>query len=272
MRIAIIGGGALGSACALFLRRLDAGVAVDVIEPDPGLRLASSARSAASIRQQFSTEVNVKLSRFGLELLRNPDEWLAVDGDAVDLGFVESGYLFIATGEAGAQALRDSNAVQRAAGAAVSLLSPRELAQRVPWLRHDDVQLASLGERGEGWFDGYAFARALARKARASGAVWHASAVVGFEQRAERLHAVRLADGSRVEADAFVLAAGAWSRAVGALAGVDVPVFARRRTVFVFNAPAPLPRTPLVVDPSGVWFRSEGSGFIGGWSPGARDA
>ncbi|MCC7285116.1 MAG: FAD-binding oxidoreductase, partial [Burkholderiaceae bacterium] len=41
---------------------------------------------------------------------------------------------------------------------------------------------------------------------------------------------------------------------------------------FVFNAPAPLPRTPLVVDPSGVWFRSEGSGFIGGWSPGARDA
>ncbi len=272
MRIAIIGGGAVGSACALFLRRLDAGVAVDVIEPDPGLRLASSARSAASIRQQFSTEVNVKLSRFGLELLRNPDEWLAVDGDAVDLGFVESGYLFIATGEAGAQALRDAHAVQHAAGAAVSLQLPRELAQRVPWLRHDDVQLASLGERGEGWFDGYAFARALARKARALGAVWHASAVVGFEQRAERLHAVRLADGSRVEADAFVLAAGAWSRAVGALAGVDVPVFARRRTVFVFNAPAPLPRTPLVVDPSGVWFRSEGSGFIGGWSPGATDA
>ncbi|MFO1222860.1 MAG: FAD-binding oxidoreductase [Burkholderiaceae bacterium] len=272
MRIAIIGGGALGSACALFLRRLDAGVAVDVIEPDPGLRLASSARSAASIRQQFSTEVNVKLSRFGLELLRNPDEWLAVDGDAVDLGFVESGYLFIATGEAGAQALRDANAVQRAAGAAVSLLWPGELARRVPWLRHDDVRLASLGERGEGWFDGYAFARALARKARALGAVSHASAVVSFEQRAERLHAARLADGNRVEADAFVLAAGAWSRAVGALAGVDVPVFARRRTVFVFNAPAPLPRTPLVVDPSGVWFRSEGSGFIGGWSPGARDA
>ncbi|MCG3189915.1 MAG: Monomeric sarcosine oxidase [Burkholderiaceae bacterium] len=272
MRIAVIGGGALGSACALFLRRFDTRVAVDVIEPDPGLRLASSARSAASIRQQFSTEVNVELSRFGLELLRNASEWLAVDGDAVDLGFVESGYLFIATGEAGAQALRDAHAVQRAAGAAVGLLSPSDLAQRVPWLRSDDVVLASLGERGEGWFDGYAFARALARKARALGALWHASAVVGFERRAERLHAVHLADGSRVEADAFVLAAGAWSRAVGALAGVDVPVFARRRTVFVFNGPEPLPRTPLVVDPAGVWFRSEGSGFIGGWSPGANEA
>jgi len=270
MRIAIIGGGAVGSACALFLCRLGARE-VDVIEPDPGLRLASSARSAASIRQQFSTAVNVRLSQFGLELLRNAGEWLAVDGDAVDLGFVESGYLFVATGEAGANALRDAHAVQRAAGAEVSLLSPSELARRVPWLRSDDVRLASLGERGEGWFDGYALARALARKARALGARWHASAVVGFERRGDRLRAARLADGSRIEADAFVLAAGAWSRAVGALAGVDVPVFARRRTVFVFNGPEPLPRTPLVVDPAGVWFRSEGNGFIGGWSPGASD-
>ncbi|HEX6019240.1 MAG TPA: FAD-binding oxidoreductase [Burkholderiaceae bacterium] len=272
MRVAVVGGGAVGSACALFLRRLDARVEVDVIEPDPGLRLASSARSAASIRQQFSTEVNVRLSQFGLELLRNAGEWLAVDGDAADLGFVESGYLFIATSDAGAQALRDNHAVLRAAGADVSLLSPSELAQRVPWLRNDDVRLASLGERGEGWFDGYALARALARKARALGARWHASAVVGFERGAGRLHATHLADGSRVAADAFVVAAGAWSRAVGALAGVEVPVFARRRTVFVFNGPEPLPRTPLVVDPSGAWFRSEGGSFIGGWSPGASDS
>src|SRR5215510_16292037 len=103
MRVAVIGGGALGSACALFLRRLDAAVEVEVIEPDPGLRWASSARSAASIRQQFSTDVNVRLSQFGLQLLRESDEWLGVDGDAVDLGFVESGYLFVATSDAGAQ-------------------------------------------------------------------------------------------------------------------------------------------------------------------------
>lgn len=271
MRVAVIGGGAVGSACALFLRRLDTRVVVEVIEPDPGLRLASSARSAASIRQQFSTEVNVRLSQFGLELLRHADEWLAVDGDAVDLGFVESGYLFIATSDAGAQALRDNHAVQRAAGAAASLLTADGLARRVPWLRCDDARLASLGERDEGWFDGYALARGLARKSRALGAVWHATPVAGFERDGERLRAALLADGRRIEADAFVLAAGAWSRAVGALAGVDVPVFARRRTVFAFTCPQALPRTPLVIDPSGVWFRSEGSGFIGGWSPGAGE-
>ncbi|HSB24140.1 MAG TPA: FAD-binding oxidoreductase [Burkholderiaceae bacterium] len=272
MRVAVVGGGAIGSACALFVHRLDTGVDVHVIEPDPGLRLASSARSAASIRQQFSTEVNVRLSQFGLQLLRDPDAWLAVDDDKVDLGFVESGYLFVATRADGAQALRENHAVQRACGAPVSLLTADALSRRVPWLRVDDVQLASLGEGGEGWFDGYALARALARKSRALGAAGHASPVVGFERRGERLRAVQLADGTRIEADVFVLAAGAWSRAVGALAGFDVPVFARRRTVFAFTCPQALPRTPLVIDPSGVWFRSEGRGFIGGWSPRGGDA
>jgi glycine/D-amino acid oxidase-like deaminating enzyme len=50
-----------------------------VIEPDPALTWASSARSAASIRQQFSNELNVRLSQFGLQLLREPDAWLAVE-------------------------------------------------------------------------------------------------------------------------------------------------------------------------------------------------
>jgi FAD-dependent oxidoreductase domain-containing protein 1 len=133
------------------------------------------------------------------------------------------------------------------------------------------VVLASLGEHGEGWFDGEAFARSLSRKARALGARWMAQRIVGFERDGEVLRSVITADGSRFAADVFVLAAGAWSRAVGALAGVDVPVHARRRTVFGFTSPAALPRTPLVIDPSGVWFRSEGAGFIGGWTPGPHD-
>ena len=271
-RVAVIGGGAVGSACALFLRRLDATIDVTVVEPDPTLAKASSARSAASIRQQFSNELNVRLSQFGLQLLREPDAWLAVDGEPVDLGFVESGYLMLATSGAGAQVLRVSHAVQRAAGAPVVLLDAAATAARLPWLHCDDVALASLGEGGEGWFDGQLFARALARKARALGARWRRARAIGFERQGDLIAAVQLDDGHRLGADAIVLATGAWSQAVGALAGLEVPVVGRRRTVFVFNCPTPLPRTPLVADPSGVWFRSEGSGFIGGWTPGDGDA
>jgi glycine/D-amino acid oxidase-like deaminating enzyme len=271
MRVAIIGGGAVGSACALFLRQLDVRTEVTVIEPDPTLRWASSARSAASIRQQFSNELNVRLSQFGLQLLREPGAWLAVDNETPELVFVESGYLMLATSADGAQVLRNNHAVQRAAGAPVVLLDAGALAQRLPWLHSDDVALASLGESGEGWFDGDALARALARSARARGAHWRTARVTGFERSSPAMHAARLDDGSRIEADVFVLAAGAWSHAVGALAGLPVPVFGRRRTVFMFSCPTPLPRMPLVADPSGVWFRSEGSGFIGGWTPGAND-
>ena len=274
MRVVVIGGGAVGSAVALFLqRRGGAAVDVQVVEPDPALTLASSALSAGSVRQQFSNPVNVQLSQFGHALIANATDWLGVDGAPVDVGFVPGAYLFCASA-AGAAVLQHNHTAQRAAGADVALLAPAEAAARFPWLRTDDLALASLGRAGEGWIDGFAFARALAAKARALGAAWRRDRVVGFEQAGGRLLSARLASGTTLAADAFINAAGPWAGAVGALAGLPVPVHARRRTVFVMTCPTalpPTPTTPLVVDASGVWFRREGARFIGGWSPGAGD-
>lgn len=280
MKIVVIGGGAVGAACALFLcQQGGQAVQVQLVEPDPGLRLASSARSAASIRQQFSNAVNVRLSAFGHDFIRRAADTLATDGQAPALGLVDSGYLFLATQPAGAHVLAANRQVQQAAGAQVLALDRAALAQRLPWLHTDDVQAASLGLHGEGWFDGYALARGLAAKARALGARPVTARVVGGHWAAadtpggaRRLQAVQLDNGQRVAADAFVLAAGAWSGAVGQALGLSVPVVGRRRTVFMLACPTPLPRTPLVVDPSGVWFRSEGAGFLAGWSPGDGDA
>ncbi|MGL4243096.1 MAG: NAD(P)/FAD-dependent oxidoreductase, partial [Beijerinckiaceae bacterium] len=78
----------------------------------------------------------------------------------------------------------------------------------------------------------------------------------------------RLASGGRLDADVVVLAAGAWSAPVAASVGIDLPVRARRRSVFTFQCRSEVAPCPLVVDPSGVWFRPEGRGqFIGGVSP-----
>ena len=66
MRVLVIGGGAIGAAVALFLKRLGgASVDVQVAEPDPTLARSSSALSAGSVRQQFSNAVNVQMSSFG---------------------------------------------------------------------------------------------------------------------------------------------------------------------------------------------------------------
>jgi FAD-dependent oxidoreductase domain-containing protein 1 len=109
--------------------------------------------------------------------------------------------------------------------------------------------------------------QALKRKARALGAVYRQATVVGFEHAGERLTAVRLADGGRLACRAAVNAAGPWAAGIAALAGIDLPVRARRRSVFVITCPTALARCPLVIDPSGVWFRPEGTGFICGVAP-----
>ena len=270
--VVIVGGGAIGSAIAYFTLADPAFHGrVTIVERDPTYAQASSALSASSIRQQFTTPVNVALCQFGIAFLRRADEHLAVDGEGAGLGLVEPGYLYLASG-AGAHALRANHALQRSLGVDVALLDPDALRDRFPWLSTDGVALGSLGLSGEGWFDGYSLMQAFRRKARALGARAVAAQAVGFDVERDRIVAVRLADGERIEGDAFVNAAGPWAASVAGWVDVDLPVRARRRCVFTFACQAALPRCPLVIDVTGLWFRPEGGQrFICGTSPDAAD-
>ena len=97
-RVVIIGGGAIGSAAAYWLTA-DPGFVgeVIVVERDPTYREASSALSASSIRQQFSTAVNIEIGKFGIGFLRDVGRTLAVGDEHPDIGLTEPGYLFLAT-------------------------------------------------------------------------------------------------------------------------------------------------------------------------------
>jgi FAD-dependent oxidoreductase domain-containing protein 1 len=267
-RIVIIGGGAIGSAVAYWLTAEPVAFAgeVVVVERDPTYQRASSALSGSSIRQQFSTPVNVEIGRFGIGFLRGLGVALAIDGERPDIGLKEPGYLFLAT-DAGLAALRANHEVQRRHGADVALLSPAELRARYPWLSVEGLAGASLGLSGEGWFDGYALLRAFRAKAIAQGARYLRAEATGLELRGGRVAAARLTDGTALPCDGLVNAAGPWAAAVAAMAGVDLPVRARARSVFVLACPEPLPGCPLVIDPSGFWLRPEGQHFLTGSPP-----
>lgn len=268
--VTVLGGGVMGAATACFLAR-DHGVAVTVIERDPSYAQASSSLSLSSIRQQFSQPVNIALSRWSVDFLRRAADELATADDRPALGLVEPGYLYLATaaGEAGLRAL---HAVQRAEGVDVALLGPAELAARFPWLAVDDLALGSLGLSGEGWFDGPALHRAFRRKAIACGARFVTADARGFDTAGDRVTAVRCADGAVFGGDAFVITAGAWSAPLGDALGFSLPVHAKKRDVFVLETPAALPGCPLVIDPSGFWFRTEGALVLAGGPPRGDDA
>jgi FAD-dependent oxidoreductase domain-containing protein 1 len=264
--VVVIGGGVMGSALAYWLTRLEPSLSVTVVERDPTYQHASSALSAASIRQQFSTPVNIRVSQASIAFLRHAAVELAVDGDLPDITLREAGYLYLA-GAGGAAVLRETHAVQKACGADVALMDRAGLERRFTWLNSADLSLGSLGLSGEGWFDGYTLLMAFARKARRQGARYVNAEVCGFAVDGRRITHVIAADGARMACTHVVNAAGPWARRIAALAGVDLPVFARRRTVYVISCPAVMTPFPLLIDPSGFWIRPEGTKFIAGFSP-----
>jgi FAD-dependent oxidoreductase domain-containing protein 1 len=266
--VVIVGGAIVGSAVATFLAlRPDWHGRIVVVERDLTYRTSSTALSAASIRLQFSTPLNIEISRFGVGLLKDPGAWLGVPGQpAPEVDFVEGGYLFLATA-AGMTTLEHNHAVQLAHDVPVVLLSPMELRERYPWMQVDDLAGASLGLADEGWFDAYALLQAFGRKARSLGVEYLPGEVVALERDGRRVTGVHLADGSRIEADWIVNAAGPRAADVAAMAGIDLPVRPRKRFVYHFDCRTQLGPTPLTIGPSGVYFRPEGPAWISGFSP-----
>jgi FAD-dependent oxidoreductase domain-containing protein 1 len=264
--VVIVGGGIMGSALAYWLTRLDPNMAVVVIERDPTYATASSTLSAASIRQQFTTPVNIRISQASIGFLRQADELLEVAESSVDIGLQERGYLYLASAH-GLGLLQRAHTIQKEFGAEIALLDAAELATRFPWLKTDDLSAGTLGIKGEGWFDGYGLLTAFAAKARSQQVSYVRGEVCAFGLRGRRIESVQLADGTRVSSRIVVNAAGPWAGSIARLAGVPLPVAARKRTVYVVSCPQKLEPFPLLIDPSGFWIRPEGSRFIAGLPP-----
>lgn len=258
--VAIIGGGVMGCSAAFWLTRMAPGLSVTVIERDPTWAQAATALSAASIRSQFSTEVNVRISRFGIDFVRNFPEWTGPSGDVSSLGLVENGYLFLTGSAEGAAIMHDIAAMQRACGAATEVLAPTQISLRFPWVDTAGVVAGSFGPRDEGWFDNMGLLRGLRNAARAQGARFVTGEVTALDIATGKVTGLVLADGTRIGCDVALSVAGTRASRVAAMAGLSVPVEPRKRTVFVIDAPnARHPQAPLLID-HGFWLRPERAG------------
>lgn len=265
--VIIVGGAVIGSSAAWFLTgRDDFKGRVLVIEKDPNYEFCSTTLSAASIRQQFSTPINIEMSGFGIEFLRNLKRDLDPE---VDISFHEKGYLVLAT-ESGRDILRQNHATQTKLGADIVWMEPDELAAKYPWMNTSDLAAACWGRTGEGWFDAYSLMQSFRKQARRQGADYIDGEVVEVLRDGDQVTGVVLKDGRRFGCGALVNAAGTGGSKVARMAGLEIPVEPRKRCIFVFDcrdAADINASCPMLIDPSGLYVRPEGDLFITGIAP-----
>lgn len=267
-RIAIIGGAMAGAATAWHLCRLGYEGEIAVFERDPGFARAATALSASGIRQQFSQAENIALSLKTLQFMRGLKDCFGPDST---VSFRENGYLLLAS-EAGLPVLRENHGVQKRSGGKIDLLDPAGLTDRFPWLSVDGAAAGSFGTSGEGWFDAMAllslFRRDLKSRPNVELVNSDVERLIGTDGH---VTGVELAGGERHEFDRVIIAAGPSSGTLAERSGLYLPVEPRKRSVFFFHAREHFPDMPLTVDPSGLYVRPEGDGFITGISPAADE-
>ncbi|WP_410766215.1 NAD(P)/FAD-dependent oxidoreductase [Haloferax sp. DFSO60] len=249
MHVLIVGGGVVGLACAHAL--CDRGVHVTVCEAGT-LGAGSTGRAAGGIRTQFSTRVNVELSLASIPVWDSFEHAFGVDID-----YRKTGYLFVARREETAATFRDNVSMQNDAGAQSELLSPEEAKIHLPELRAEQFVAATYSPL-DGIADPHSAVQGFAEAVRSVGGDIRTKTPVTGLSRDGDMWVVETPDET-LKANYVVNAAGAWSRDVGALAGLELPIAPRRRQAAVVEPERPLPAdAPLTIDlDTGSYFRPE---------------
>ncbi|HZB23192.1 MAG TPA: FAD-binding oxidoreductase [Gaiellaceae bacterium] len=237
--VAVVGAGILGLASAFHLAERSAGRIV-VYERD-GIGAGASGVQPGGVRQQWATRVNCLLAQRALQFYRHAAERL---DSRANLRFDACGYLFVAHEPATLERLRTDVALQNELGIPSRIVTAGRAADLVPGLTVDAVAGASwCGE--DGYFDRpQAVNEAFAEAARRLGVEIERAEVTAVE-RGPTLH---FADGSRTDAEAVVVTAGAdTARLVRSL--TELPLEREERSVFLSEPINERLLEPLVVAP-----------------------
>ena len=287
--VVIIGSGIVGSSVAYHLAEQGC-TNVLVIEREAHQGKGSTGKSMGGVRAQFSTAVNIQMSRYSIDFFSRFDE---VVGHPAD--YRPHGYLFCATNERHLEYLKANRERQTSLGVKnVDLVSREEIAKFVPQLRVDDIVGGTFCPT-DGFVDPHSVMMGFMLNARARGArLWLDTAVTGIEVgpaltgtagaspasagKTDILPANRSGTSRRVmgvmttrghvSTPIVVNAAGPWAAEVARMAGAELPVEPLRRQLVPTEPFDGLPqRFPMVIDMStGFHFRREGKGILLAWN------
>jgi sarcosine oxidase, subunit beta len=258
--VVVVGGGVIGLSAAYHLAA--SGVPDVVLVEKDQLGSGSTSKAAGGVRAQFSDAVNIEL---GLRSLRTFETFADDFGQEIDLHQV--GYLFLLDRPEHVALFESSVALQNELGVPSRMLEVAEVERLSPLVSTDGL-LAAAYSPTDGHCTPESVVLGYARAARSAGArLLRGTTVEGVEHDGRTISAV-LTDRGPIRTDTVVCAAGPWSRAVGEMVGVDLPVTPERREIVVTEPiPGLDPRTPFTIDyASTFYFHAEGPGLLMGMS------
>jgi sarcosine oxidase subunit beta len=256
--VIIIGGGVIGCSIAYHLVR--SGCRNVIIIEMEAIGSGSTGKCPGGIRQQFSSETNIKLSMESVNFFEHFEEETSHPAD-----FHQCGYLILATTTEELEAFRENINLQRRLGVEVDLISPEDAREILPQLNIEDIVGAAYSP-GDGYADPYSVVQGFASAARQMGAMIHQETeVTGVKIKGDKIEGVLTAGGA-FEVPVVIDAAGAYAGQIGKMINLDIPVRPSRRHLFVTAPLDGIPEDiPMVVDfQNGFWFRREGPGLIFG--------
>jgi len=271
--VVIVGGAIVGSAIAWFIAS-DPGFdgSVLVVERDPSYGACSTAHTNSCMRQQFSSPLNVLISQFAADYIKNFRSLMDDNPDVPDIDTHNFGYLYLAGDNKFASVLKTNQELQRGLGAGTEILSPQQIGERYPFYNLDDIVCGSLNLIDEGYFDSGVMFEQWRRMARLRGVEYTRGEVVEMIRDGDVVGGVVLHSGITISCGTVVNAAGPRAASVAAMAGIDLPVEPRKRFTFVFEAARSCGHNvPLTIDPSGVHVRSDGTVYMAGCAPDQDD-
>lgn len=263
--VVIIGSGIVGSSVAYHLAQAGC-TNVLVIEREAHQGKGSTGKSMGGVRAQFSTPVNIQMSKYSIDFFSKFDE---VVGHPAD--YRAHGYLFCATNEKHLAYLKANRERQNSLGVTnVEWVTPEDIVKMVPQLRVDDI-LGGTFCPTDGFVDPHSVMMGFMLSAREKGVrLWLDTEVTGISLEAgvaRRISGVQTSRGF-ISTPVVVNAAGAWAAQVATMAGAELPVEPLRRQLVPTEPFDNLPkRFPMVIDMStGFHFRREGKGILLAWN------
>ena len=258
--VVIIGAGAIGCSIAYHLGIRGAKKVVVLEQECVGS--GTTSKAAGGIRVQFPTDIEIAFSMESLEFFKRFPEEMGANPHLRQVG-----YLFLLGSEGDVEQYQRQIALQHQYGLDVRWLTPDDAKAIVPQLHVDDLQAAVYSPQ-DGYADPHTVVQGFATKARERGVkILEQTEVTGIRLEGDRVVGVDTTSGP-IDTRLVVNAAGPWATRVAEMVGTKVPVYPRRRHIFVTEPFSDFVNpSPLVIDrTSGFYCRTEGRSIL--MSPG----